>query len=85
MIPLENAYYNPSRRRFLKQASLASLAYLAVPLFTGGCEDFFKKIKNRPVRRCIRDAAEVNQQLEWYKEAVTAMRGLAKVNGTGGK
>lgn len=76
MDPNETIHYNPSRRSFLINASLASLSFLAVPLFTGGCEDIFRKIKNRPVRRCIKDARAVNQQLDIYKAAVTAMRAL---------
>ena len=64
------------RREFVKDVSIAGLSLLAASIFLGGCEDILAKIRNRPVRRCIRDADIVNEQIEIYKAAVAAMKAL---------
>jgi len=64
------------RREFVKDVSIAGLSLLSASFFLGGCEDILAKIRNRPVRRCIRDEDIVNEQLEIYKAAVAAMKAL---------
>lgn len=74
------------RREFVKNLSLSSLSLsslslLSISMFTGGCEDLFDKINNRPVRRMIRNNTAANQMMDIYKEAVAAMKSLPSTDG----
>lgn len=65
-----------SRRDFLKTAGLGATV-LAGYLMTGGCEDFFERIRNRPLRRRIQPGnAASDDAVEWYRRGVLAMKGL---------
>jgi tyrosinase len=64
------------RRRFIYDTSLTSLSLLFLSVLTGGCEDAFAAIANRPVRRMIRNNTQANQAVNIYREAVAAMKGL---------
>ncbi len=64
-----------NRRLFIKQSSLSTIALLSTSLFMGGCEDFFKAIANRPVRRRIRNSAKAQEMIDIYRTAVSIMKG----------
>lgn len=49
---------------------------LAILLATGGCEDFWKKVKNRPLRRNIAKLAANAPEIQAYRDGVAAMKAL---------
>jgi tyrosinase len=64
-----------SRRDFLAAAgTLGALA--GFTLFTGGCESFIHKIRNRPTRRNIAHLPPNDPIVQTYRDAVTAMKAL---------
>jgi len=65
-----------NRRKFIGDLSLASLSILSSSLLLGGCEDFFDAIRNRPVRRMLRNTTEGNQARDIYRQAVGLMKQL---------
>lgn len=75
MIEINNSN-QPGRRKFIYDMSLTSLSALFLSALLGGCEDFFKKIQNRPIRRMIRNNAEANHAVDLYREAVRLMKNL---------
>ena len=70
---------NMHRRVFVKGIGFVSLGLLLGTL--GGCEDWFKAIKNRPVRRRLRTgSAEVDADIATYRQAVQLMKNLSTQN-----
>lgn len=66
---------NTSRRVFIKGLGFVSASLLLATL--GGCERIAEQIRNRPVRRRLRTgSAEVDADIETYRQAVLAMKGL---------
>lgn len=68
--------YNPTRRKFIKDVSLATVSLFALSMMTGGCESCSKKIANRPMRRLIRDNELANAAVQIYRDGVAAMKAL---------
>jgi tyrosinase len=67
------------RRVFVKGVGYVSLGLVLG--FMGGCEDWAKKIANRPVRRRLRTgSADVDADIATYKAGVTAMKALDTSN-----
>jgi tyrosinase len=63
------------RRAFIRSIGWGSAGLLLSTM--GGCEDLIEQIKNRPVRRRLRmGSAEVDADINTYKQAVTLMTGL---------
>jgi hypothetical protein len=78
---MENAYYSPGRREFLRQLGMGS-AFMLFALQFGGCEEIIDAIKNRPTRRRITPGSpEAQAMMELYKEAVSQMKGLSAADG----
>lgn len=73
-----NAMLTPSqnsRRIFIQGVGFVGVALLA-GLF-GGCEHLVEQIRNRPLRRRLRTgSAEVDADIEIYRQAVAAMKAL---------
>src|SRR6186713_2015476 len=70
---------NISRRVFVKGLGLVSFALFMSTC--GGCEQIIDQIKNRPVRRRIRTgSAEVDADIETYRQAVEQMKALPAGN-----
>jgi len=70
---------NISRRVFVKGLGLVSFALFMSTC--GGCEQIIEQIKNRPVRRRIRTgSAEVDADIETYRQAVEQMKALPAGN-----
>jgi tyrosinase len=64
-----------SRRVFIKGLGFVSVSLLAGTM--GGCDQLADAIKNRPVRRRLRTgSAEVDADINTYRNAVQAMKGL---------
>jgi hypothetical protein len=69
--PLSNA----GRRVFIKGLGFVSVALLLGTL--GGCDKLADAIKNRPIRRRLRTgSAEVDADIDTYRQAVAAMKAL---------
>lgn len=70
-----------SRRVFVKGLGFVSIALLLGTL--GGCDKLAEAIKNRPTRRRLRTgSAEVDADINTYRNAVAAMKGLSGGNPT---
>jgi len=65
------------RRKFIYDMSLTSISVLFLSFLTGGCESILDAIKNRPVRRMIRNTPESIHSTDLYRTAVAAMKGLS--------
>ncbi len=64
-----------SRRIFIKGLGFVSVALLMGSL--GGCDQLADAIKNRPIRRRLRTgSAEVDADIDTYRQAVSLMKGL---------
>lgn len=69
-----------NRRDLVKGVGLTSLGLLATASL-GGCESLIEAIRNRPVRRRLRTgSAAVDDAVDIYKDAVTAMKALPSSN-----
>ena len=68
-----------SRRDFMKGAG--ALGITGAALWSGGCESWWKKIKDRPTRRNIANLAANDPIIQTYKDAVTAMKALPAGDG----
>ena len=67
---------NEDRRVFVKGVGIVSLGFL-LNVSLGGCESCSDQIKNRPMRRRLRTgSAEVDADVETYRQAVAAMKAL---------
>jgi len=64
------------RRKFIYDVSLTSVSVLLLSSLMGGCESILDAIRNRPVRRMIRNTAESNHATDLYRTAVAAMKKL---------
>ena len=65
-----------SRKEFIYLSTMG-IASLALPLWFGGCEQIEEAIRNRPMRRYIRDGSpELDDMIAIYKEAVNIMKSL---------
>jgi tyrosinase len=70
----------PRRRVFLQGLGYVSVGLLMGSL--GGCETLVEAIRNRPIRRRLRvGSPEVDAAIATYRDAVTAMQGLASHDG----
>ena len=70
----------PSRRVFIQGLGFVSVGLLMGSL--GGCETLIDAIRNRPIRRRLRTgSADVDATIAIYRDAVTAMKGLAAGDG----
>ncbi len=77
-IPLTPA--SMQRRVFVKGVGYVTLAFL-LSTSLGGCESCNEQIKNRPIRRRLRTgSAEVDADVETYRQAVAAMKALPASN-----
>jgi tyrosinase len=75
----DNPLSTTSRRVFIKGLGFVSVSLLLSTL--GGCDQLADAIKNRPVRRRLRTgSAEVDADINTYRTAVAAMKGLAANN-----
>lgn len=69
-----------SRRVFIKGLGYVGASLVLATL--GGCERLNEQIRNRPVRRMLRTgSAEVDADINTYRQAVQAMKALAPSNG----
>ncbi|MBC8029111.1 MAG: tyrosinase family protein [Pyrinomonadaceae bacterium] len=68
-----------TRRDFMKGAG--ALGITGVALWSGGCESWWKKIKDRPTRRNIANLAANDPIIQTYKDAVAAMKALPAGDG----
>jgi tyrosinase len=72
---------NLSRRIFIKGVGFVSVALLMGSL--GGCDKIAEAIRNRPTRRRLRTgSAEVDADIDTYRQAVAAMKALPAGNPT---
>ncbi len=77
----DNPLSNVSRRVFVKGLGFVSVALILSTL--GGCDKLAEAIKNRPVRRRLRTgSAEVDADINTYRDAVDAMKDLPSSNAT---
>ena len=67
------------RRDFIKGAG--ALGITGVALWTGGCESWWKKIKDRPTRRNIANLPANDPIIQTYQAAVAAMKALPAGDG----
>lgn len=75
----DNPLSTVSRRVFIKGLGFVSVSLLVSTL--GGCDKLADAIKNRPVRRRLRTgSAEVDADINTYRNAVQAMKALAANN-----
>ncbi|MCM3873496.1 MAG: tyrosinase family protein, partial [Pyrinomonadaceae bacterium] len=75
-----NPANNLSRRIFIKGLGFVSVALLMGSM--GGCDKIAEAIRNRPIRRRLRTgSAEVDADINTYRQAVTAMKALAAGDG----
>jgi len=68
-----------SRRDFMKGAG--ALGITGVALWSGGCEHWWEKIKDRPTRRNIANLPANDPIIQTYKDAVAAMKALPASDG----
>lgn len=68
-----------TRRNFIKGAG--ALGITGVALWSGGCESWWKKIKDRPTRRNIANLPANDPIIQTYKDAVAAMKALPASDG----
>src|SRR5215203_5692391 len=59
-----------------RDSLLLTTAGLTWTLALGGCDWFFDKIKNRPVRRDVRTMANNDPVLQTYRDGIAAMQAL---------
>ncbi|MEK6288811.1 MAG: tyrosinase family protein [Acidobacteriota bacterium] len=70
------SFSNVNRRVFIKGLGFVSIGLLMSTM--GGCEQLAEAIRNRPTRRRLRTgSAEVDADIDTYRQAVTLMKGLA--------
>ncbi len=68
-----------TRRDFIKGAGAVGALTLAVG--TGGCEKWWKKVKERPTRRNIANLPANDPIIQTYRDAVAAMKALPASDG----
>src|SRR5262249_7335269 len=75
----DNPLSTTNRRVFIKGLRFMSVSLILSTL--GGCDKLAEAIKNRPVRRRLRTGSpEVDADINTYRTAVAAMKGLAPAN-----
>jgi len=75
----DNPLSTTSRRVFIKGLGFVSVSLILSTL--GGCDKLAEAIRNRPVRRRLRTgSAEVDADINTYRTAVAAMKGLSSGN-----
>jgi len=68
-----------NRRDFVKGAG--ALGITGIALWSGGCESWWNKIKDRPTRRNIANLPANDPIIQTYKDAVAAMKALPAADG----